>query len=65
MVYDAGAKEAHVRICSPPVIKQLCHTSTDMRAYSQRIGARNGEKNSGIIGVRIPCAIFPWKIRSL
>ena len=43
MLKNAGAKEVHVRICSP-VIKHPCHLGIDMQSYSQLIGANKTEK---------------------
>ena len=35
---EAGAKEVHIRICSP-IIKHPCHLGIDIQTYSQLIGA--------------------------
>ncbi len=43
MLKDAGAKEVHIRICSP-VIKHPCHLGIDIQTYSQLIGAYKNEK---------------------
>ncbi len=42
MLRDAGAKEVHIRICSP-VIKHPCHLGIDIQTYSQLIGAYKNE----------------------
>ena len=39
---DAGAKEVHIRICSP-IIKHPCHLGIDIQTYSQLIGAYKNE----------------------
>lgn len=50
MLRDAGAKEVHVRICSP-IIKHPCHLGIDMQTYSQLIGAyRNEEQIAKVLG---------------
>lgn len=38
MLRDAGAKEVHIRICSP-IVKHPCHLGIDIQTYSQLIGA--------------------------
>ena len=43
MLKNAGAKEVHLRICSP-VIKHPCHLGIDMQSYSQLIGANKTEE---------------------
>ncbi len=43
MLRDAGAKEVHIRICSP-VIKHPCHLGIDIQTYSQLIGAYKNEE---------------------
>ncbi len=43
MLRDAGAKEVHIRICSP-VIKHPCHFGIDIQTYSQLIGANKNEE---------------------
>lgn len=43
MLKDAGAKEVHLRICSP-IIKHPCHLGIDMQSYSQLIGANKTEE---------------------
>lgn len=43
MLKDAGAKEVHLRICSP-IIKHPCHLGIDMQSYNQLIGANKTEK---------------------
>ncbi|MDE7082285.1 MAG: amidophosphoribosyltransferase [Clostridia bacterium] len=43
MLRDAGAKEVHIRICSP-VIKHPCHLGIDIQTYSQLIGAYKSEE---------------------
>ncbi len=43
MLRDAGAKEVHVRICSP-IIKHPCHLGIDFQTYSQLIGAYKTEE---------------------
>lgn len=43
MLKEAGAKEVHVRICSP-IIKHPCHLGIDMQSYNQLIGANKTEK---------------------
>ncbi len=43
MLRDAGAKEVHIRICSP-IIKHPCHLGIDIQTYSQLIGAYKSEK---------------------
>ena len=42
MLRDAGAKEVHVRVCSP-IIKHPCHLGIDIQTYSQLIGAYKDE----------------------
>lgn len=42
MLKDAGAKEVHIRICSP-IIKHPCHLGIDIQTYSQLIGAYKNE----------------------
>ncbi|MBO4989371.1 MAG: amidophosphoribosyltransferase [Clostridia bacterium] len=50
MLREAGAKEVHVRICSP-IIKHPCHLGIDMQTYNQLIGAyRNEEQIAKVIG---------------
>lgn len=43
MLKNAGAKEVHLRICSP-IIKHPCHLGIDMQSYSQLIGANKTER---------------------
>lgn len=43
MLRDAGAKEVHIRICSP-IIKHPCHLGIDIQTYSQLIGAYKNEE---------------------
>lgn len=43
MLRGAGAKEVHVRICSP-IIKHPCHLGIDIQTYSQLIGAYKNEE---------------------
>ncbi len=43
MLRNAGAKEVHIRICSP-IIKHPCHLGIDIQTYSQLIGAYKNEK---------------------
>jgi amidophosphoribosyltransferase len=43
MLRDAGAKEVHIRICSP-IIKHPCHLGIDIQTYSQLIGAYRSEE---------------------
>lgn len=43
MLREAGAKEVHVRICSP-IIKHPCHLGIDIQTYSQLIGAYKNEE---------------------
>ena len=43
MLRNAGAKEVHVRICSP-IIKHPCHLGIDIQTYSQLIGAYKNEE---------------------
>ena len=43
MLRDAGAKEVHVRICSP-IVKHPCHLGIDIQTYSQLIGAYRDEE---------------------
>ena len=43
MLKNAGAKEVHLRICSP-IIKHPCHLGIDMQSYSQLIGANKTEE---------------------
>lgn len=43
MLRDAGAKEVHIRICSP-IIKHPCHLGIDIQTYSQLIGAYKDEE---------------------
>ena len=38
MLRVAGAKEVHIRICSP-IVKHPCHLGIDIQTYSQLIGA--------------------------
>jgi amidophosphoribosyltransferase len=42
MLKDAGAKEVHIRICSP-IIKHPCHLGIDIQTYGQLIGAYKNE----------------------
>jgi len=50
LLRDAGAKEVHIRICSP-IIKHPCHLGIDIQTYSQLIGAyRNEEQICESIG---------------
>lgn len=42
MLREAGAKEVHIRICSP-IIKHPCHLGIDIQTYSQLIGAYKDE----------------------
>ncbi len=42
MLFKAGAKEVHVRVCSP-IIKHPCHLGIDIQTYSQLIGAYRDE----------------------
>lgn len=42
MLRDAGAKEVHIRICSP-IVKYPCHLGIDIQTYSQLIGAYRDE----------------------
>ena len=42
MLRDAGAREVHIRICSP-IIKHPCHLGIDIQTYSQLIGAYKNE----------------------
>lgn len=42
MLRDAGAKEVHIRICSP-IVKHPCHLGIDIQTYSQLIGAYRDE----------------------
>ena len=42
MLRDAGAKEVHIRICSP-IVKHPCHLGIDIQTYSQPIGAYRDE----------------------
>ena len=42
MLREAGAKEVHVRVCSP-IIKHPCHLGIDIQTYSQLIGAYKDE----------------------
>ena len=42
MLRNAGAKEVHIRICSP-IIKHPCHLGIDIQTYSQLIGAYKDE----------------------
>lgn len=50
MLREAGAKEVHVRVCSP-IIKHPCHLGIDFQTYSQLIGAnRNEEQIAKLIG---------------
>lgn len=42
MLRNAGAKEVHIRICSP-IIKHPCHLGIDIQTYSQLIGAYRDE----------------------
>ncbi len=43
MLRNAGAKEVHIRICSP-IIKHPCHLGIDIQTYSQLIGAYKDEE---------------------
>ena len=43
MLRDAGAKEVHIRVCSP-IIKHPCHLGIDIQTYSQLIGAYKDEE---------------------
>ena len=43
MLRNAGAKEVHIRICSP-IIKHPCHLGIDIQTYSQLIGAYKNEE---------------------
>ncbi|MGN0817975.1 MAG: amidophosphoribosyltransferase [Candidatus Coproplasma sp.] len=43
MLRDAGAKEVHIRICSP-IIKHPCHLGIDIQTYGQLIGAYKDEE---------------------
>lgn len=43
MLRAAGAKEVHIRICSP-IIKHPCHLGIDIQTYSQLIGAYKNEE---------------------
>lgn len=43
MLKNAGAKEVHIRICSP-IIKHPCHLGIDIQTYSQLIGAYKDER---------------------
>lgn len=43
MLRDAGAKEVHIRICSP-IVKHPCHLGIDIQTYSQLIGAYKNEE---------------------
>ena len=43
MLRDAGAKEVHIRICSP-IVKHPCHLGIDIQTYSQLIGAYKTEE---------------------
>ena len=50
MLREAGAKEVHVRVCSPKILHP-CHLGIDFQSYSQLIGAnRTEEQISEIIG---------------
>lgn len=42
LLREAGAKEVHIRICSP-VVKHPCHLGIDTQSYSQLIGAYKDE----------------------
>lgn len=42
MLRDAGAKEVHIRICSP-IVKHPCHLGIDIQTYYQLIGAYRDE----------------------
>ena len=42
MLRDTGAKEVHVRVCSP-IVKHPCHLGIDIQTYSQLIGAYRDE----------------------
>ncbi len=42
LLRDAGAKEVHIRICSP-IVKHPCHLGIDTQSYSQLIGAYKDE----------------------
>ena len=42
MLRNAGAKEVHIRICSP-IIKHPCHLGIDIQTYGQLIGAYKNE----------------------
>jgi amidophosphoribosyltransferase len=43
LLRNAGAKEVHIRICSP-IIKHPCHLGIDIQTYSQLIGAYKNEE---------------------
>ncbi len=43
MLRGAGAKEVHIRVCSP-IIKHPCHLGIDIQTYSQLIGAYKDEE---------------------
>lgn len=43
MLRNAGAKEVHIRICSP-IIKHPCNLGIDIQTYSQLIGAYKNEE---------------------
>jgi amidophosphoribosyltransferase len=43
MLRDAGAKEVHIRVCSP-IVKHPCHLGIDMQTYSQLVGAYRNEE---------------------
>ena len=43
MLRNAGAKEVHIRVCSP-IIKHPCHLGIDIQTYSQLIGAYKNEE---------------------
>ena len=50
MLREAGAKEVHVRVCSP-IIKHPCHLGIDFQTYSQLVGAnRTEEQIAKLIG---------------
>ncbi len=43
LLREAGAKEVHVRVCSP-VIRHPCHLGIDFQTYSQLVGAGRDEE---------------------
>lgn len=43
LLRNAGAKEVHIRICSP-IVKHPCHLGIDIQTYSQLIGAYKNEE---------------------